>query len=95
MSSNKCFYLTYFFFIYYFSKMPLRYEQKPSRAFFFFDSHAITEKVRREPYVTSSTQGQLSGQNNLYFHKPQLPAWMGWVRGCIFTMHFSSIIFFF
>lgn len=79
MSSNKCFYLTYFFLIYYFSKMPLRYEQKPSRAFFiFFDGHAIVEEVRREPYVTSSTQGQLSGQNSLHFYKPQLPAWMDW-----------------
>lgn len=44
MSSNKCFYLTYFFFIYYFSKMPLRYEQKPSRAFFFLIAMQLQKK---------------------------------------------------
>lgn len=41
MSSNKCcFYLTYFFFIYYFSKMPLRWKQKAAELSF-FDIHAI------------------------------------------------------
>jgi len=52
--------------------------KNPTELFCFFDTHAITEEARREPYVTSSAQGQLSGQNDLYFHKPQHPTWMGW-----------------
>lgn len=81
MSSNKCFYLTYFFFIYYLSKMPLREEQSQQNCFI-FDGHTVTEEGS---HITSSSQSQFSGQSNFILTPTSTPCLDRLVGGCSFT----------
>lgn len=51
--------------------------KNPAELFFFLIAMQL-QKKREGSHVTSLTQGQPSGESNLYFHKPQLPARVGW-----------------
>lgn len=93
MSSNKCFYLTYFFFIYYISKMPLRYRKKMEGLFVFFNSHANTEKVRKEPCYLFNSRSALRREQSV-LPQASAPAWAG--EGlCLCYAFFFNILFFF
>lgn len=83
------------------SKMPLRYRKKRKGVFFvflvfwvFFNSHANTEKVRKEPCYLFNSRSALRGEQSA-LPQASAPCLDGLVRGCVFAKNFSSIILLF